>query len=224
MANEQDLTSYRYAYLHGFGSSPKSRKGLYLAQCFEEAGLELMRPDLNRPSFEKLTYTGALEAIDELDGDDERPWRFVGSSMGGYLAARWAATRPTRVDRLVLLCPGFELSARWPELVGPQRMDRWERDGQLKLPGPSQSMEPIHWEFIEDARRHPAYPKVPCETIIIHGRRDPTVPIESSQRYAEAHSRVKLYEVDDLHGLYDSVEYIRERILEFFEIRPDSGL
>jgi uncharacterized protein len=212
-------SAFRYAYLHGFASSPQARKGQYLAARFAEAGLELELPDLNRPSFEKLTFTGALEVIDELSADDERPWRFVGSSMGGYLAARWASVNPNRVDRLVLLCPGFRLAERWPQLVGPRRMERWEREGELRLPGPQGEMTPVHWGFIEDARSHPPEPEVPCETIIIHGRRDPTVPIESSRAYSAAREQVELFEVDDMHGLIDSVEYIEEKIFEFFEIR-----
>lgn len=209
---------YRYAYLHGFASSSQARKGQYLAGVFAEQGLKLELPDLNRPSFRKLTYTGALRGLDDLDRRDGRTWRFIGSSMGGYLAARWAAMNPDRVDRMVLLCPAFELVERWPKMVGPRRMERWEREGYLELPGPDGTMQPLHWEFIEDARSHPGTVEFSCPAIIIHGTRDPTVPIEYSRRYVRSNEGVELVEVDDMHGLMDSVELIAQRSLSFFEI------
>lgn len=61
----------------------------------------------------------------------------------------------------------------------------------------------------------PAWPSVPCETLIIHGTRDPTVPIEGSRRYAAEHSGVRLVEVDDVHDLLASRELIVERALDF---------
>lgn len=211
-------SQYRYAYIHGFASGPASYKGRHLAGRFREHGLEFELPDLNRPSFGQLTYTAALTVLDEMDSGDERPWRLIGSSMGGYLSVRWAQLNPGRVDRLVLLCPGFRLPERWPHLVGPERMKSWERDGELNLPGPTETLEPVHWGFIEDARRHPAAPDVECETLIIHGKRDPTVPIESSRRYAKDRDLVRFIEVDDDHGLVKSLNFITETVEEFFQI------
>lgn len=214
---------FQYAYVHGFASSEKSRKAAYLAKVFGAHQRQLLRPNLNRPTFRQLTYSGALEVLDELDQKGgEGKWRFIGSSMGGYLAARWAQLHPERVDRLVLLCPGFNLVERWPKLVGDHRMKRWEKEGELRLPGPKGKMEPVHWGFIEDARTHPPVPEVPCETIIVHGTRDPTVPVGSSRKYAAARDHVKLYEVDDLHGLIKSVDFIAEKALEFFGITADA--
>ena len=112
---------YRYAYLHGFASSPLSNKGVALERLFSERGLPFERPDLNRPSFSKLSHGAMLAAVDEMDGRaraEGQTWRFVGSSLGGWLAARWAELHPERVDRLLLLCPGFHLAERWPHLVG----------------------------------------------------------------------------------------------------------
>jgi len=83
----------RYAYLHGFGSGPLSRKGIRLRRDFREAGVRLELPDLNVPSFETMTFSSILERLDRLadEGSGDARFRIVGSSMGGYLAARWAA-------------------------------------------------------------------------------------------------------------------------------------
>ncbi|MHC4945205.1 MAG: alpha/beta hydrolase [Planctomycetota bacterium] len=213
-------TQFRYAHLHGFASSAKSHKGLLLAEAFAAKGLELILPDLNRPSFSKLTYTAALEGMDELDaaaGDPQIRWRISGSSMGGYLAARWAELNPGRVDRLALLCPGFELGTRWPELIGPDRFERWKEEGTTLLPDALGQEQPVHFGLIEDCRRHPAWPEVPCPTLIFHGTRDETVPVQSSITYAEARpDRVRLITYDDNHYLLNSIDAITAEILKFF--------
>lgn len=207
---------FNVAYLHGFASGPLSKKGLLLAERLRGRGVELRLPDLNRPSFSRLTVTGALEAVEELvagvdsgrsDGGDAH-WRFVGSSFGGYVAARWAELHPERVARLLLLCPGFDLLARWPLLLGPEAFERWERDGVIPLADGAGRMTPVHWGFVEDARRHPPFPEVPCPTRIVHGTRDEVVPVETSRRYATARAHVSLHEVDDDHGLLASVDAI----------------
>lgn len=135
-------------------------------------------------------------------------WSLVGSSFGGYVAARWAELHPERIGRLLLLCPGFDLVDRWPEMLGKQAMARWEREGELEFPDGAGRPTPVHWRFIEDFRRHPPAPGVPCPTRIVHGTRDEVVPIESSRRYAATRPHVDLVAVDDDHGLLGSLEAI----------------
>lgn len=215
----------RFAYLHGFASGPLSRKGQYLSRIFSERGLALELPDLNRPSFAQLSHGAALEAIDQLcrgqqpgGGERDQRWCLIGSSFGSWLAARWAELHPDRVERMVLLCPGFGLADRWPLLLGPERMARWEREGSLEMPDGAGVMVPVHWRFYEEAREQPPQPEVPCETLIIHGSRDEIVPIEGSRSYAAAREHVQLLELDDDHALAASAERIAQEVLGFFEL------
>lgn len=202
----------RFAYLHGFASGPLATKGRLLAERLARRGIEVHRPDLNRPSFARLTASGALAAVDELvaAGSADERWSLIGSSFGGYVAARWAELHPERVERLLLLCPGFDLLARWPAMLGDDAMARWEREGALNFPDGAGRPTPVHWGFVEDLHRHPGTPEVPCPTRIVHGTRDEVVPIEGSRRYAATRPHVDLVEVDDDHGLLASVERIGE--------------
>lgn len=210
----------RYAYLHGFASSPRSHKGVALERAFGERGLMLERPDLNRPSFRLLDYAAILEAVDEMDARHPHggPWRLVGSSLGGWTAARWAELHPDRVDRLVLLAPGFDLADRWPDVLGAEQMARWQREGALALADAEGSPTDVHWGFIDSARSHPGTPEVRCPTWLLHGLRDEIVPIEQSRRYAAARSHVRLIELDDDHQLTDSLPRILDEVLRAFEI------
>lgn len=213
---------YRYAHLHGFASSRQSRKGTFLASFFAGRGCTLELLELNVPSFSRLTFTAALAVLDRLDaaaatGPSFR-WRLTGSSMGGYLAARWAELHPARVERLALLCPAFDLAGRWAERSGSAEMAGWQERGFLELPDAEGRLTPVHWGFIEDARRHPAYPEVPCPTLILHGTRDDVVPIAISRGYAAARPQVRVVELDDDHQLLSSVDRIADEIAQFFEI------
>lgn len=217
----------RFAYLHGFGSSPRTKKGVVLADAFAARGATLERPDLSVPSFSRLSPLTALAAIDALDAAGEAArWRILGSSMGGYLAARWAELHPEKVEKLVLLCPGFELGTRWPEIVGPAKMEEWKRNGSLPFMNfATGKPENVHYGFFEEGLTLPPRPVVPCPTLIFHGRRDPTVPIEVSRSYAAEHAdRVRLVELDDVHELLDSLPFIVEETLRFFDVTsPDRG-
>lgn len=214
----QQSNHHRHLYLHGFASSRQSRKGVELRQRLARDGIELELLELNVPSFERQTYSAILESIDRIDRDTPAgvKLRLAGSSMGGYLAARWAELHPERVDRLFLLCPGFDLPARWPLILGRDQIDRWRRDGMLPVEDATGQKRPLHWKFVEDALTHPKYPAVRCPTTIVHGRRDAIVPIELSRKFRERHRFVELIEVDDEHVLHDSIDRIAEAMRDFF--------
>ncbi|MEM1426436.1 MAG: YqiA/YcfP family alpha/beta fold hydrolase, partial [Cyanobacteria bacterium P01_H01_bin.130] len=56
----------RYFYLHGFASSPKSRKAQHLSDRLTEHGLTLEIPDFNQPDFSTLTLTRQLDQMVDL--------------------------------------------------------------------------------------------------------------------------------------------------------------
>jgi fermentation-respiration switch protein FrsA (DUF1100 family) len=222
----------RHAYLHGFASSSLSTKGVALRRYYagrdDIGGIELHTPDLNYPSFAELTYTGMLAAFDAFDAElDAREqvepgstrWRLIGSSMGGWVASRWAQLHPDRVDRLLLLCPAFDFVARWPVLIGAQAFTRWREHGSIPLADGMKQIVDVHFELYRDAERQPERPVASCPTIIIHGTRDPIVPIISSREYTADHANVELVEVDDDHLLGGSLPRI-EQVVDEFLLRP----
>ena len=121
----------RYLYLHGFASGPHSRKALAFREALSDGGIEMEIPDLADNRFDKLTISGQLDVIDHvLQGS---PARLVGSSLGGYLAALYAAAHP-EVDRLILLAPAFDFCARWARLAGAGKMQNWRETGWADVP------------------------------------------------------------------------------------------
>jgi len=150
------------------------------------------------------------QGTDELERVD-----LIGSSLGGYLAALYAARHPEAVRRLVLLCPGIDMTRRWPVLFGAPAMTRWRAEGRLVLPNARGEPVPVHWGFLEDALDHVAIPHPACPTLIIHGTRDAVVPIESSRAWVTALPNARLIEVDDDHELIASLPLIADETLRF---------
>jgi pimeloyl-ACP methyl ester carboxylesterase len=221
MSESRPARPDRFIYLHGFASSARSAKGVRLAHVFAERGADLATPDLNRPSFATLDHDAMLAAVDAVAAESAPGTRFglIGSSLGGWLATRWAELNPGRVAAMVLLCPGFDMVNRWPRLIGADRIERWRERGALPFPDHTGEPVPVHWGFIEAALRHPPTPAPSHPTLIIHGTRDAVVPVDSSRAYAAAFPGVQLHEVDDDHALMASMPLIEALALEFFDLK-----
>jgi pimeloyl-ACP methyl ester carboxylesterase len=190
----------RFIYLHGFASSPASRKARFFEERFRELGIGLEIPDLAEGNFRNLTLTGQLNVIARVSRDE--PVSLIGSSMGGYLAALYAARHPGNVEKLVLLAPAFSFASRWPETLGERAMEQWKRTNTLQVFHYSEGREvELGYQLVEDARQYEAYPDVRQPALIFHGRRDSVVPAEYSVRFAERHPNARLRLLDSDHEL-----------------------
>jgi len=142
----------RFVYLHGFASSPSSRKARFFAERFQELGIGLEIPDLAEGNFRNLTLTAQLNVIARASCDE--PVSLIGSSMGGYLAALYAAQHP-EVEKLVLLAPAFSFASRWPETLGEPTIEQWKRTNTLKVFHYSEGREvELGYQLVEDARQY----------------------------------------------------------------------
>ncbi|KAG5180053.1 hypothetical protein JKP88DRAFT_167140 [Tribonema minus] len=126
---------YAYAYCHGFLSYPRSTKGVHVRKELQHlADIELL--DLNLPDGSGVvTYASGLAAIERfleqqrlLHGHGVK-LRLIGSSLGGYIVARFAELHPEAVDRIFMLCPAFSIGERASKFLPPEEMAEWERDG-----------------------------------------------------------------------------------------------
>jgi len=205
-------------YLHGFASSPASSKARYFHDLLARAGASVSIPDLADDDFERLTISGQLDVLDQAVAG--RRVHLMGSSLGGWLAALYAASHP-QVERLVLLAPAFGFNRRWPERLGTAEMDRWRREGSLEVfhYGESRTRS-IGYQLMEDAARYPDFPDVRQPVLIFHGAADDIVPFRYSEEFAKHRPNVTLEVVDSGHDLLNVLQPIGERVREFFGTRP----
>ncbi len=196
----------RILYLHGFASSPGSRKACFFAEKLRERNLLLEIPDLAAGHFERLTVTTQLELLERILRHE--PAILIGSSLGGYLAALYASRHP-EIQRLLLLAPAFDFNRLWREELGPQRLADWERNGSMPVYHYATSGEvPLDFEFLRDASRYGPFPDFAQPALILHGNQDQVVPVELSVRFTEAHPNARLIRLDSGHELTDVLEAI----------------
>lgn len=208
----------RFVWLHGFASGPTSSKGRFVRARLLERGVDLQIPDLNEPAFFDLTVTRMLRTIDAIAGA-AGPLVLFGSSLGGYAAATWAATRPRRCEALVLLAPAFDLAARWEKRMGASAAAVWEREGRFAFDHHARGRkQDLSFAFLADARAHDSFPLPRCPALIIQGMRDDTVEPELAREFARRMgSGATLLEVDDGHELTADLPSLWRRIESFLQ-------
>lgn len=196
----------RIVYLHGFASSPKSKKAGIFKQRLEAEGFEVAVPDLNGSGFARLTISGMLEIVRAAAGAG--PVSLVGSSLGGYTAALYAA-RQAEVERIVLLAPAFGFARRWMAELGDETITRWRETGERMVFNYAAGREePIGWSLIEDALGYEDEPAVLQPTLIVHGVNDDVVPVEVSRAYTRTRTSSTLIEVESDHELMSAIDQV----------------
>jgi pimeloyl-ACP methyl ester carboxylesterase len=203
----------RFVYLHGFASSPGSRKARFFEERFRELGIGLEIPDLAEGDFRNLTLTAQLNVLARICRGE--PVSLIGSSMGGFLAALYAASHP-EVDKLVLLAPAFSFASRWPETLGEQAMEQWKRTNTLEVFHYSEGrVVELGYQLIEDSLQYEAYPNVNQPTLIFQGRNDTVVPPEYAQTFAARHPNASLRLLDSDHDLVNVLDEMWRETEEF---------
>jgi pimeloyl-ACP methyl ester carboxylesterase len=208
----------RIIYLHGFASGPSSGKAQYFRQRLEGAGFSVAVPDLAAGDFERLTISGQLDAIADAVADAaaaDKSVALIGSSMGGYLAALYAA-RHAEIERVVLLAPAFRFARRWAERMGPEAVEAWRRDGTVDVFHYGEGRNcALGYGLLEDAAQYEDYPNVRQPCLIFHGVHDDVVPVRYSEEFAAARPNVELHAVSSGHELLDVLEAMGNRVEAF---------
>ena len=223
------MVQSEYIYLHGFASSPQSNKAQYLRECFQSLQINLTIPDLNQGYFFGLTLTRQLQFLQaeylenskkfDIDQKASQHITSIGSSFGG-LTATILAQHNLQVKRLVLLAPAFHFSVHLSNFLGAEQMQKWQTDGSLLFPHYGQKCAvPLDYNFWTDLVQYQDEKfsrEIP--TLILHGRDDDTIPIQSSQEFASQRPWVELRKLDSDHSLGNVMGEIWETIQEFCQI------
>jgi len=209
----------RVVYLHGFASSPLSGKAQFFRRKFAACGVPMEIPQLDEGRFEELTISGQLKVIERAVGD--QPAILIGSSLGGYLAALYAARYPAQIERLVLLAPAFQFPRRWRERYSPEE---WKREGSISVFHYGDGRERrLGYQFAEDAAQYEDEPEFSQPALILHGVRDDVVPPAISSAYSARHPGVKLILLESGHELTDVLEPMWAQISSFLGVPESIG-
>jgi pimeloyl-ACP methyl ester carboxylesterase len=196
----------RIVYLHGFASSPQSGKARFFAGRFGELGVPFCAPELEEGNFEGLTISGQLRVVERAVAGE--PAVLMGSSLGGYLAALYAA-RNRVVEKLVLLAPAFQFPTRWRARYTAEELERWRVLGTIPFFHYGFNRERgLGFQMVEDAARYEDEPAFEQPALVLHGRLDDVVPVELSKGFAQRHNSVTLRVVESGHALTDVLDQL----------------
>jgi len=203
----------RVIYLHGFASGPESNKARFFRALLEKAGARVDVPDLAAGDFEHLTLTSQLAVIARAAASG--PVVLIGSSMGGYLAALYAARHP-EITRVVLLAPAFGFARRWAAHLGAATVEQWRRNGAMDVFHYADNRNrKLGYQLMADAERYEDYPDFDQPALIFHGAHDDAVPARHSEEFAAAHPNARLEVLDSGHELLDVLDYMAPKIAGF---------
>jgi len=189
-----------FVYLHGFSSSPGGNKGRFTRRWAEARGIPFHAPDLNLPTFERLSLSAQVAAVEALVAALPAPPVLVGSSLGGFIATA-VAQRGASLVALLLLAPAIHFARR--RMASPAWATYRERGemevfhygaGRPMRLGPELLRDLPNW--VEDDTWH-----IPVPTVILHGRFDEAVPLAESEAYRDRNPGTVLHVLADDHGL-----------------------
>ena len=203
----------RILYLHGFASSPASSKARFFAERLRAAGALIDIPDLAAGDFEHLTISGQLRVIERVAAGE--PVALMGSSLGGYLAALYAAHHP-EVSHVVLLAPAFGFARHWAERMGAAAVDAWRSTGAVEVFHYGENRQSrLSYALLDDGLAYEDYPDFGQPALIFHGAQDDVVPARYSSEFAAAHPNALLEILDSGHDLLNVLEYMAPKVRGF---------
>jgi pimeloyl-ACP methyl ester carboxylesterase len=210
----------KVVYLHGFASGPTSSKARFFREKFAAAGIDVAIPALDGGDFRNLTITSQLAVI-ERQVHGERV-TLMGSSLGGYLAALYAAAHPNQVDHVIMMAPAFCFARRWSAELPAH--EEWKRTGLTEIfhYGEQRTIE-LSYNLIADGLEYEDYPDVRQPALILHGALDPIVPVWLSEEFVKRHpanARLQIYPQSG-HELTDVVEDMWTEISCFLDLKSD---
>jgi len=162
-------------YLHGLASSPRGRKRAILEDRFGPEGFTVVAPDLNVPSFRKLSFA-EMGLAARAAFERALPRVVVGSSLGALVALSLAESLGPEGPPLVLVAPALAFGERWKSKLPEGDVFELFHHGEGRA-------LPIHRAFFEEmagVNVDEAPPPVPVS--IVMGTHDESVPFDQVAR------------------------------------------
>jgi pimeloyl-ACP methyl ester carboxylesterase len=193
---------------HGFSTSKEGRTYTNLEEIFNSRGLATFRFDFfghgeSEGEFEDITITEAVDDVLQAVGFIKRTGYgtigLVGSSFGG-MASIFAASQTTNLFVLALKSPVSDYMGKLILQDYRTKIKDWEESGFIDVTGADGQSLRLNFSFFEDARKAQGYEaasKIQIPTLIVHGDRDKTIPVEQSLKSSRL---IKNCRLEIVHG------------------------
>lgn len=188
---------------HGFTTSKDSNTYTKIEQIFNKKNIATFRFDFfghgeSEGDFEKITISEAvddiLNAIKYLKQKGFSKIGLFGSSFGG-ISSIMAASKTDDLFVLALKSPVSNYLERDLQKKTKEEIERWKSDGFNFYIKSDSEKKKLNYSFFEDYKNNDGYEaskKIKIPTLIVHGDKDESVPIEQSKKTANILENCKL--------------------------------
>ncbi|MBN1645967.1 alpha/beta fold hydrolase [Candidatus Woesearchaeota archaeon] len=191
---------------HGFASSKNNLTHTTLVPKLHEAGIASLRIDFfghgeSEGKFEDITISRAvndiLSAISYLKSLSYSKIGLCGSSFGG-ISSIMAASKTYSLEFLALKSPvsDYYNIDRWNT---PEELAQWKTKGSTIYKTGNKKLN-VKYSFFEDIANNQGYKaaeKIKIPTLIVHGDKDVTVPVEQSRKTSKI---IENCQLEIIHG------------------------
>jgi uncharacterized protein len=207
----------RVFYLHGFASSAKSSKAVFLAEKLAARGVPFEAPDLNEPDFSTLTITRMINQVVHAIDAGSAPVALIGSSLGAFVAVQVALQRASRVSHVVLLAPALDAGRNSLPWLGDEGLQQWKASDALDVFHYAYGrVIPLRYELYADAGRYDCLnARLTMPVQVFQGRQDTSVNPAMVEEWAGSRPYVELHMLDDDHQLHASLDRIWKEMDRF---------
>lgn len=208
---------------HGLSTSKDGRTCLRLESLLNRKKIATFRFDFyghgeSEGKFEDITLSEAVrdvhKAILFLKEAGYSKIGLMGSSFGGF-ASLIAASQLPELILLALKSPVSDylglLIARAREIDIP----RWRQKGFISMTGSAGQKLKLKYSFYTDARKikvQKAIIKIKIPTMIVHGDKDETVPVEQSIRTASSLENCRLDVIEGADHMYTQPRHFEKML------------
>ncbi|NQT79941.1 MAG: alpha/beta fold hydrolase [Candidatus Aminicenantes bacterium] len=208
---------------HGFSTGKDGRTYVRLEEILNAEEISTFRFDFfghgeSEGKFEEITTSEAvddvLNAIQFLKESGYIKIGLVGSSFGG-LASIITASKIKSLYVLALKSPVSDYESMAVEWNNKYEIKIWEEKGFIDVNGVDGERRRLNYSFYEDAKRiygYGAAKKIKIPTLIVHGDKDETVPIEQSQRTAGLIKNCRLETIKGGDHTYTKAEHFEKML------------
>jgi len=208
---------------HGFSTSKDGRTNTLLEERFNAHGISTFRFDFfghgeSEGLFEDVTISEAVDnvqrALRYLQNQGYSLFGLVGSSFGGIVSIL-AASESDKFDILALKSPVSDYMGLLIAQNHGINIDAWKDQGSIAVTGSDGQDLKLNYSFYKDAekiRGYDAAKRINIPTLIVHGDKDETVPLEQSKISASLMPHCRLEIIEGADHIYSQPRHFEKMI------------
>jgi|SRR3989339_213921 len=192
--------------IHGFTSN-KEYGSKITAELLAKNNINSLTIDLNdcgesESKFEEMTITRYVDtilcAIHYCEKKGFRIINLIGTSSGGLLVMVAALKYPNLNSLILRSTSAFD--AEWfKEFAGGNKgLAEWKKKGYIQYKNKN-AIKKLKYDYYKDALKYNMYKKsknIKIPTLIIHGTKDPVIPIKNTIKLAKNFPKAKLVKIE----------------------------